>query len=243
MVVVMVEVVGDGRWWLTMVTVAEELLHKISGAKSRLVSDHKKVDAIIEDVLNEHIENKVAGKKGNVEFRDEDLVDVFLRDIFLSGIETSSIVVIWAFAKMMKNPHVMAKAQSEVRQVFTGKKIYDEEDVETLTYLKLAVKEALRLHLPVPFIGPNECRDKTNITVYTIPFKTRVLVNAWPLARDPESWNDPQRSIPERFEDSFVDFIGNHFQLILFGAGRRIRPGILFGLANVTHSLAQLLLF
>ncbi|KAM3218083.1 hypothetical protein P3L10_022612 [Capsicum annuum] len=56
-----------------------KLLHKISGAKSRLVSDHKKVDAIIEDVLNEHIENKVAGKKGNVEFRDEDLVDVFLR--------------------------------------------------------------------------------------------------------------------------------------------------------------------
>lgn len=144
-----------------------------------------------------------------------------MQDIFLSGIETSSIVVIWAFAKMMKNPHVMAKAQSEVRQVFTGKKIYDEEDVETLTYLKLAVKEALRLHLPVPFIGPNECRDKTNITVYTIPFKTRVLVNAWTLARDPESWNNPERFIPQRFENSSVHFIGNHFEFISFGVGRR----------------------
>lgn len=33
----------------------------------------------MEEILNEHIENKAAGKKGNGEFGDEDLVDVFLR--------------------------------------------------------------------------------------------------------------------------------------------------------------------
>ncbi|PHT69507.1 hypothetical protein T459_24611 [Capsicum annuum] len=123
---------------------------------------------------------------------------------------------------MMKNPHIMAKAESELRQVYTEKKIYDEENVETLTYLKLVVKEALRLHLPVPFIGPRECREKTNIKGYTIPFKTRVLVNAWTLARDPESWNNPERFTPQRFENSSVHFIGNHFELISFGVGRRI---------------------
>ncbi|KAF3631323.1 hypothetical protein FXO38_23910 [Capsicum annuum] len=122
---------------------------------------------------------------------------------------------------MMKNPHIMAKAESELRQVYTEQKIYDEENVETLTYLKLVVKEALRLHLPVPFIGPRECREKTNIKGYTIPFKTRVLVNAWTLARDPESWNNPERFIPQRFENSSVHFIGNHFEFISFGVGRR----------------------
>ncbi|XP_047258493.1 cytochrome P450 71D7-like [Capsicum annuum] len=144
------------------------------------------------------------------------------KDIFLAGTETLSTVVIWAFAEMMKNPHIMAKAESELRQVYTEKKIYDEENVETLTYLKLVVKEALRLHLPVPFIGPRECREKTNIKGYTIPFKTRVLVNAWTLARDPESWNNPERFTPQRFENSSVHFIGNHFELISFGVGRRI---------------------
>lgn len=54
------------------------LLHNINGAKSRLVSAHRKVDAVKEDILNEHIENKAAGKKGG-EFGDEDLVDVFRR--------------------------------------------------------------------------------------------------------------------------------------------------------------------
>ena len=38
-----------------------------------------------------------------------------------------------------QHPHVMVKAQSEVRQVFKGKKNYDEEDIEKLTYLKLVI--------------------------------------------------------------------------------------------------------
>ncbi|OIT32585.1 5-epiaristolochene 1,3-dihydroxylase [Nicotiana attenuata] len=240
-----------------------KILHKMSGSKSKLVNAHQKVDGVMEDILNKHIENRGAGNKGNGEFGDEDLVDVFLRikenaelqftitndhikavilDIFLAGTETSFTVIIWALVELMKNPHVMAKAQSEVRQVFKGKKNVDEEDFEKLTYLKLVIKETLRLHFPVPFIGPRECREQTNIDGYTIPLKTRVLVNAWALARDPESWHDPENFIPERFENSSIDFTGNHFEFVPFGAGRRMCPGMLFGLANVGLPLAQLLL-
>ncbi|KAH0666018.1 hypothetical protein KY285_027224 [Solanum tuberosum] len=227
-----------------------------------MVNAHKKVDAVMEEILNEHIKNKAAGKKGNGEFGDEDLVDVFLRvkensqlqfpianenikavifDIFLAGTETSFTVIIWAFTEMMKNPHIMAKVQSEVRRVFKGKKNYDEEDVEKLTYLNLVIKETLRLHAPVPLLAPKECKEETVIDGYTIPLNTRILVNAWAIGRDPESWDDPDNFIPERFENSSVDYTGNHFEFIPFGAGRRICPGIVFGLANVGLPLAQLL--
>ncbi|XP_049379017.1 premnaspirodiene oxygenase-like [Solanum stenotomum] len=239
-----------------------KLLHNLRGEKTRMVNAHKKVDAVMEEILNEHIKNKAAGKKGNGEFGDEDLVDVFLRvkensqlqfpianenikavilDIFLAGTETSFTVIIWAFTEMMRNPHIMAKAQSEVRRVFKGKKNYDEEDVEKLTYLNLVIKETLRLHAPVPLLAPKECREETVIDGYTIPLNTRVLVNAWAIGRDPESWDDPDNFIPERFEKSSVDFTGNHFEFIPFGAGRRICPGVVFGLANVGLPLAQLL--
>ncbi|OIT40690.1 PREDICTED: premnaspirodiene oxygenase-like [Nicotiana attenuata] len=238
-----------------------KLLHKLSGAKSRLVNAHQKVDKIMEDILNEHIENKEAGNKGIGEFGGEDLVDIFLRikenaelqfpitndhikavifDIFTAGTETSSTTIIWALSEMMKDPNIMAKAQSEVRQVFKGKKSYGEEDLEKLTYLNLVIKETLRLHTPIPLL-PRECREQTYIDGYSIPLRTRVLVNAWALGRDPESWHDPENFIPERFQNSSIDYMGNHFEFIPFGAGRRTCPGMLFGLANVGLPLAQLL--
>ena len=52
---------------------------------------------------------------------------------------------------------------------------------------------------------------------------------------------EPEQSIPERFEDTLVDYNGTHFELIPFAAERRIRPGIGLGLANVELALATLL--
>ncbi|KAK6788963.1 hypothetical protein RDI58_012762 [Solanum bulbocastanum] len=136
-----------------------KLLHNISGVKSRLMNAHQKVDSIMENIINEHIENKAIGKKRNGEFRDEDLVDVLLRikensqfqfpisndhikavisDIFIAGTEASSSTIIWALSEMMRNPNVMAKAQHEVRQVFKGKKNYDEKDIEKVDISKVS---------------------------------------------------------------------------------------------------------
>ncbi|WMV33959.1 hypothetical protein MTR67_027344 [Solanum verrucosum] len=240
-----------------------KLLHKLSGAESRLMNVHKKVDEIMEDILKEHLENKATRNQGIGEFGGEDLVDVLLRvmedaelecpitnnhikamilDIFVAGSETLAAISIWVLSKMMKNPNIMPKAQKEVRQVFRGKKNYDdEENLEKLTYLNLVIKETLRLHTPVPLLPPREWREQTDIDGCTIPLKTRILVNAWALARDPESWHDPESFIPERFENSSIDFMGNRFEFIPFGAGRRICPRILLGLFNVKLPLAQLL--
>lgn len=63
----------------------------------------------------------------------------------------------------------------------------------------------------------------------------------WAIGRDPESWEKPDEFNPERFENSSVDFTGQHFELVPFGAGRRACPAIAMGAANVEFSLANLL--
>ncbi|XP_060169747.1 premnaspirodiene oxygenase-like [Lycium barbarum] len=238
-----------------------KFLHVLSGMKGKMMELHRKVDTIAENVINEHKKNLATGKT-NGELGREDLIDVLLRlmkdgglqfpitndnikaiiyDMFAAGTETTSTTMDWAMAEMIKNPGIIAKAQAEVREAFRGKETFDENDVEELKYLKLVIKETLRLHPPLPLMLPRECREEVDISGYTIPLKTKVIVNIWAIGRDPKYWDDAESFKPERFEQSSVDFAGNNFEFLPFGSGRRICPGISFGLANVYLPLAQML--
>lgn len=47
-----------------------------------------------------------------------------------------------------------------------------------------------------------------------------------PIGRDSSTWENPICFKPERFLESDVDVRGRNFELIPFGGGRRIRPGL-----------------
>ena len=145
-------------------------------------------------------------------------------------------------AEMLKNPEVMIKAQLEVRRELKGKtsKIKEEEIQGRLSYLKLVINETLRLH-PTITLSPREPMESCEVSGYTIPRNSRVIINLQAIGRDPNFWDDPDCFKPERFYGSSINYKGSNFEYIPFGAGRRICPGISFALATIELSLALLL--
>ncbi|GMN65687.1 hypothetical protein TIFTF001_034750 [Ficus carica] len=132
-------------------------------------------------------------------------IKAIMLDIFVAGSDTSSIALEWAMLEMLKNLKVMEKAQAET----------------------------LRLHPPVPFLLPRESRERCAINGYDVPAKTKVIVIAWAIGRDPRYWTKAEQFYPERFTDSSVDVKGTNFEFIPFSAGRRMCPGISFALADI----------
>ncbi|XP_074591944.1 cytochrome P450 71A1-like [Curcuma longa] len=231
-----------------------------TGMKSRLRKSFLELDGIYQKFIDRHLEAKSRSESEE----NEDLLDVLLRlrkdgqlteknlkgvlmNIFIGGTDTSSAVVEWAMAELIRQPELMKRAQEEVRScVGRSKGKVEESDLHQLYYLKRIVKETMRLHPPLPMLIHRETMHPVTLSDgYQIPPKTTIYVNAWAIGRDPDAWESPEAFDPERFVnmaspavDSFAHY---DFKLIPFGEGRRICPGKNLGLLMVELALANLL--
>jgi cytochrome P450 len=161
--------------------------------------------------------------------------------MLVAATDTTSATSVWAMTTLIKNPRVMKKLQEEIRNTGVKKDFLDEDDIQNFPYFKAVIKEILRLHLPAPLLVPRESREKCIISGYDIPAKTIVYVNAWAIQRDHNIWKNPEKFYPERFLENSINFIGQDFELIPFGAGRRICPGMSMAAASLDLILANLL--
>lgn len=228
---------------------------KLTGLIGRLEKTFKGLDGFFQEVVDEHLHRV----KQNEE--EDDIVDVLLElkrqgrlsieltndeikgvilDILVAGTDTTAATSVWVMTGLMKNPRVMAKAQEEIRNMCGNKEFIEEHDVSNLVYLKAVLKETLRFYAPTPLV-PREANKSFTINGYKIEPKTIIYVNGWAIQRDPEAWKDPEEFYPERFLNNEIDFKGQDFEFIPFGAGRRICPGMSLGMATVELIIANLI--
>ena len=160
--------------------------------------------------------------------------------MFAAGTDTSSTFLEWAMTELLRHPRVMNKLQKEVRGIVGSKTdVLTEDDLVEMPYLKAVIKETLRLHPPLPLLVPRLSTQDVEINGYNIKAKTQVIINAWHIGRDPKVYDKPEDFEPERFLNSDINYKGTDFQLIPFGAGRRMCPGIQFAMAINEIALAS----
>uniref|UniRef100_A0ACD6ACV3 Uncharacterized protein n=1 Tax=Avena sativa TaxID=4498 RepID=A0ACD6ACV3_AVESA len=235
-----------------------------TGLTRRLWRARRQLDAIFDKMIAEceaQRENKC--KSGD----EEDLLSVLLRikdegkleipittttikailfDMLTGGTETTSSAAEWIMSELMRNPEVMAKAQTEVRQALDGKSPQDHEGhMDKLCYTRMVIKEGLRLNPVLPLLLPRLCQETCEIGGFEVTKGTKVIVNAWAIARSPEHWHDAEEFRPERFYDDSVssDYKGSQFSYLPFGSGRRVCPGDTFGIAVLELMVARLLYY
>ncbi|KAH0465799.1 hypothetical protein IEQ34_005902 [Dendrobium chrysotoxum] len=165
-----------------------------------------------------------------------------LLDFFLAGSETTATTLEWAMAELLHRPELMMRARDEITTVIGFERKVEESDISRLVFLQAVLKETLRLHPPVPLLLPHKAEVNTEINGYRVPKNNQVLVNVWAMGRDERVWESPDFFLPERFmEGNEIDFRGQHFELIPFGSGRRICPGLPLGVRMIHLMLASLI--
>ncbi|XP_009795251.1 strychnine-10-hydroxylase [Nicotiana tabacum] len=234
----------------------------IGGHEKAMKETANEMDSLVEEWLAEHRRQR---ELRGIKYGDEeDLMDVMLsicedRDLpgfdadtiikatclalQSAGTDTTIVTLTWTLSLILNNYQILKKAQDELDAHVGKHRWVQESDIKNLVYLQAIVKEALRLYPAAPLLLPHECIEDCDISGYDIPKGTRLLVNIWKIHYDPDLWPNPEEFKPERFLTTHkdVDVRGNHFELIPFGSGRRMCPGISMGLQVVQYVLAVLL--
>ncbi|CAI8594410.1 unnamed protein product [Vicia faba] len=223
------------------------------------------MDKILGELLEEHRSHiKNLSENDDVDPDHQDFMDVMLSlldgtkieefdsdttikgttlALIAGGVETTSGTLTWAISLLLKNPHVMKKAKEELNIHVEKERCVEVSDIKNLIYLQSIVKETLRLYPPVPLSVPREFSEDCNLDGYVIEKGTRLILNLWKIHTDPKIWLDPLEFKPERFltTNKDIDVKGHSFELLPFGSGRRICPGISLGLQMVHMALASFL--
>ncbi|XP_047054473.1 cytochrome P450 71A1-like isoform X2 [Lolium rigidum] len=185
--------------------------------------------------------NESGEEAGGVHF-DEIRIKAIMLDMFAAATDTTYTALEWAMADLINHPLEMHKLQDEIRAAVNGANHVNEDHLEQLRYLRAVIKESLRLHAPLPLLLPRETLEDTELLGYRVPARTRVVINAWAIGRDPLTWERADEFFPERFMDDPTEYgVVQDFSFVPFGAGRRGCPGAGFAAPSMELALASLL--
>lgn len=236
------------------------------GLNNRLQKARASLDGFIDSIIDEHMQKKKPNDAVETDMVDEllafysdeaivtesedlqnsikltrDNIKAIIMDVMFGGTETVASAIEWTMAELMRSPEDLKKVQQELATVVGLHRRVEESDFEKLTYLRCCIKEVLRLHPPIPLLL-HETSEAAVVAGYQIPAKSRVMINAWAIGRDKNSWEDPDEFKPARFlKEGVPDFKGSNFEFVPFGSGRRSCPGMQLGLYALEVAVAHLL--
>ncbi|KAL2346357.1 hypothetical protein Fmac_000357 [Flemingia macrophylla] len=235
----------------------------LDGREKEMKRTAKELDEFVQVWLQEHKRNRncsSAEGKDNHDFMDvllslvekgeefdghdaDTTIKATCLVLILAGTDTTTGTMTWTLSLLLNNREILNKAVHEL-DIQIGKEMMVEvSDLEKLEYLESVIKETLRLYPVGPLSMPHECIEDCIVGGYHVSTGTRLLTNISKLQRDPSLYSDPLEFRPERFLTTHkdIDTKGQHFELIPFGAGRRMCPGLAFSLQIMKLMLATLL--
>lgn len=141
----------------------------------------------------------------------------------MGATDTTTTVVEWTMAEILKHPEIMSNVQEELTQIVGLNNNVEEVHLSKLNYLNAVIKETFRLHPPLPLLVPRCPSQSAIVGGYLIPKGCTVFLNVWAIQRDPSVWENPLEFQPERFLVTKAEnqlnhnFSGNNFNYFPFG--------------------------
>ena len=157
--------------------------------------------------------------------------------LLLAGHETTALVLSYGFYLLGRHPSAQQRLADEVREVLGGRPPAF-ADLPRLRYADWVVKETMRLFPPAWAVAREAMAD-CQIGGYDVPRGTQLWMPQWVVHRDVRWYDEPQRFMPERWENDLARRLPR-CAYFPFGDGPRICIGGQFATVEAVLVLATI---
>ncbi|KAH9571201.1 hypothetical protein CY35_02G081600 [Sphagnum magellanicum] len=176
--------------------------NEIESCLSKIFMEYQKGNKMVDDFTTTNFVEILLNLDEKLE--DKAILGI-IEDFVGAGVDTSASTLEWALLELIRHPDIMKKAQEELDRVVGRNRPMFESDLPNLPYLQAIIKENFHLHPTSPVLIPHLNKKDTQISNYSIPANTIVILNVWAIGRDPKTWNKPLEFDPDRFVDSNIN--------------------------------------
>ena len=152
-----------------------------------------------------------------------------------AGHETTAVALTWTLWLLAKDQVTQQRVFDEVSSV-AGDQTIDATHLESLSFCRQVIQEAMRLFPPAPGIA-RISKTAVKIGGMQFPAGTRVHIPVFALHRNAGLWDNPDAFDPDRFAPDRVK-ARPRFAFLPFGGGPRVCIGGGFAMLEAATILA-----
>ncbi|KAI6662024.1 Cytochrome P450 4B1-like [Oopsacas minuta] len=221
------------KWRKVCNRIKQESLKVVQARRKAIVSGEKvvKIRPDFIDILLTSPDSS-----GNT-LSDSDIMSEMSTFLF-EGHDTTASGVAWALYMLGKHPDIQSQCREEIQSVLGGRERIEWDDLDSLKFTSMCIKESMRLFPPVPSITRVVNEDLV-VDDYIIPKGTPVNIPIILLHRHPKYWENPDKYDPTRFYSQKPG--GSNFSYIPFSAGHRNCIGQKFALTEELIVVARII--
>lgn len=160
-----------------------------------------------------------------------------------AGHDTTASAICWTLYNLANHSHYQEKCREEVLELLKerNEQKIEWEDLTSLPFTTMCIKESLRLHSPVQAVTRKYTQDMGLPGNRTVPKGIICLVSIYGTHHNPDVWSNPNEFDPMRFDPANPEAQSSS-AFIPFSAGPRNCIGQKFAMAELKVVVALTLL-
>jgi cytochrome P450 len=185
---------GNEKFRASVATIENLIYSVIDQSRKRIENGEQCAETLL-DMMVASVDDETKRGMDQKTLRDNAIV------MFIAGHDTTSTALSYELYNLGKFPEMQEKIFYEIAEKIPSDRDATAEEIDSLEYLTMFIKESLRMYPPVTGLPARVLTQTETLGDYSLAKGSRVAISIYAIHHNSNVWDNPSEFRPERFTE------------------------------------------